>query len=58
MEFKQGGAYNSKKSQKGGASASGYARKRKDAQDDYFYGDFKSKDDFYDFFSSTAKEKR
>lgn len=50
-----GGAsgYHSRKSG-GGAGGPGYAKGgggRRDKQDDYFYGDFKTKEDFYEYYS-------
>ena len=56
MEARQTSAYHSKRSQQSAGAASGYKSRRRDAQDDFFYGNFKTKDDFYDFFSSSAKQ--
>lgn len=59
MEFKQGGQYHSRKSNTGQTgSANQYTHRRghkRDAQDDFFYGGFKSKEDFYGFYSDFGK---
>ena len=39
-------------------SRSGYAHKKSKSKSDNFYGDFKSKEEFYDFFTGSNKSYR